>query len=300
MLKNLVANKFRKEGWKGVFKAALKTVPIMLSLAYLKFIQLQVRILPKETVARLKGSLNPITHLDYARVDIKITADNPTSFQRASACKKEPETVEWIEANVKPGDIFYDIGANVGAYSFVAEKFCQGDINVYAFEPSFATFNQLCKNIMLNDCQNTIFPFMICLSNKEQLEMFNYVSTDAGESRHTLGNNTIDCLGEEFTPAYQQKIFSYSIDLLVKRWGFPSPNHIKIDVDGTELAILKGASETLRGDSVKSILVEISSLDPFKEEISAFLLQAGFSVDSKTKHGTTVISNVIFKRIEQQ
>ena len=298
-MKNVIANKYHKEGWWGVCKAVLKTAALALSMAYLKVIQMLVWIMPNQIQARLKGSLNPVALLDYSRAKIKITADNQISFQRSAACRKEPETIEWIEANVKPGDVFYDIGANVGAYSFVADKCCRGDITVYAFEPSFATFNQLCKNILLNDSQKSVFPFMICLSSKEQLETFNYVSTDAGESRHTLGNNTIDCLGQKFSPTYQQKIFNYSIDSLVKRWGFFPPNHIKLDVDGTELDILKGASETLKGDSVKSILVEISSLDPFKEEISAFLRQADFSIDSKTKHGMTVISNVIFKRTAQ-
>ena len=125
------------------------------------------------------------------------------------------------------------------------------------------------------------------------------MSTDAGESLHTLGNNTIDCLGKEFSPAYQQKILSYRIDSLVKRWGFRPPNHIKLDVDGTELDILRGASETLSGNSVRSILVEISALDPQHDEIAAFLQQSGYSVDSKIKHGSTVISNLIFQRIAQ-
>ncbi len=299
MLKNAITNKYRQEGWWGVFKAALRAVPLMLSLAGLKLVQLQVRILSNDMRARLKGSINPIARLDYARADIKITADNPISFSRTNACKKEPETIRWIETNMKPGDVFYDIGANIGAYSFVADKYCNGDIAVYAFEPSFSTFNQLCKNIILNDSQNNIYPFMICLSNKDQVETFNYVSTDAGESKHTVGNNYIDCLGQEFSPEYQQQILAYSIDSLVKRWGFRPPTHIKLDVDGTELDILRGASKTLKGNIVKSILVEISSLDPHKEEILAFLQQAGFRVDSKIKHGTTVISNVIFIRNAQ-
>ena len=297
---NAIKNRYHKEVWLGVFMAAIRASWHMLSIVYLKLFQLLVGILPNEMRARLKGSINPIAHLDYSRSVIKITADNLTSFARSNACKKEPETIQWIEANIKPGDVFYDIGANIGAYSFVADKFCKGNITVYAFEPSFSTFNQLCKNILLNNSQNSIHPFMICLSHQDQLETFNYVSTDAGESRHTLGKNTIDCLGQEFSPAYQQKILSYRIDSLIKHWGFRPPNHIKVDVDGTELDILHGASETLSRNSVRSILVEISSLDPHHDEITAFLQQSGFRVNSKIKHGSTVISNVIFQRINQQ
>jgi hypothetical protein len=82
----------------------------------------------------------------------------------------------------------------------------------------------------------------------------------------------------------------------VKRWGFLPPDHIKLDVDGTELKILHGAAETLSNGAVRSILVEISSLDPSSEKILAFLHEAGFTIDSKIQHGTTIISNLIFKR----
>lgn len=298
-MKKAIVNKFREEGFKGVIKAISTIIHLKLSLAYLKLMHLQIGLLSVEAIARFKDSINPTTPLDYPRGDVRITADNQISFHRANACKKEPETIHWIEENVKPGDVFYDIGANVGAYSFVADKFCKGDITVYAFEPSFSTFNQLCKNIILNGSQKSIFPHMICLSEKEQIEILNYFSTDGGESKHTLGDNYIDCLGKEFSPAYKQKIFGYSMDSLVKRWGFLPPNHIKLDVDGTELNILQGASETLRRSTVKSILVEISSLDPCREDILAFLQQAGFTIDSKIQHGATVISNLIFKRIGQ-
>jgi hypothetical protein len=188
-MKNVIVNKFREEGMWGVFKAILRRIHLKLSFAYMKLMHFQVWLLAAEARSRFKDSIHPIVPLDYSMAEIKITADNLISFYRSNACKKEPETVRWIEENVKQGDVFYDIGANVGAYSFVADKFCKGDITVYAFEPSFSTFNQLCKNIILNASQKSIFPFMVCLSENEKIEILNYFSTDAGDSKHTLGNN---------------------------------------------------------------------------------------------------------------
>jgi FkbM family methyltransferase len=297
-MKKVILIKFREEGLRGVLNGICRTIHLKLSLIYLKLMQFQVRLMAAEAQARFKDSIQPVVPLDYAKGKVKIAADNLISFQRSRACMKEPETVRWIEENVKQGDVFYDIGANVGAYSFVADNFCKGDITVYAFEPSFSTFNQLCKNIMLNSSQNSIAPFMICLSESEKIEILNYYSTNAGDSKHTLGDNYIDCLGEEFSPAYNQQIFGYSIDSLVNRWGFLPPDHIKLDVDGTELKILRGAAKTLRSGAVKTVLVEISSLDPSSEEILAFLDEAGFSLDSQIQHGATVISNLIFKRTD--
>ena len=46
--------------------------------------------------------------------------DSLTFHRTNSACRKEPDTVRWIEEYLSEGDVFYDIGANVGAYSLVA------------------------------------------------------------------------------------------------------------------------------------------------------------------------------------
>jgi FkbM family methyltransferase len=294
-LKKGFTNKYSQKGLWGLIKTSSKIAMLWSSLAYLKLIEFQLRFLPTEAVARFKGSINPATYLDYDKASIRLAADNLMSFQRSNSCKKEPETIHWLEENIKEKDVFYDIGANVGAYSLVADKFCNGDITVYAFEPSFSTFQLLCKNIILNNCQNSIFPYMICLSEKEQLETLNYFSVDAGQSKHTIGNNYIDCTGKHFTPEYRQIIFGYSIDFLVRWRGFAPPNLIKLDVDGTEIDILRGASETLKNGTVRSILVEASPEEPHGEQVLSFLHNTGFVLDREVKHGATTISNLIFK-----
>lgn len=299
-VQKVIAKSFNEEGFWGVTKTIAWGARLGLSLACLRLIHFQLALLPAQARAIFKGSIHPATDLDYDKAKIKLAADNLMSFERSNACRKEPETIRWIEENVKKGDVFYDIGANVGAYSLVADKICGGDIKVYAFEPSFSTFQLLCKNVILNKSQGSIFPYMICVSEKERLETFNYFSIDAGQSKHTIGSNTIDCLGEAFTPEYKQAIFAYSIDSLVDRWGFSSPNLIKLDVDGTELDILHGASTTLRSGTVRSILVEVSAEESRDRRISTFLHEEGFVIDREVRHKNTVISNLIFKRDGQR
>lgn len=295
-MKRAFTKSFKEEGLWGVAKTVSRGARLGLSLACLRLIHLQLALLPSEALARLKASINPTISLDYDKVEIKLAADNLMSFQRSNACRKEPETIQWIEENVKDQDVFYDIGANVGTYSLVAGRFFGGDIQVYAFEPSFSTFEILCKNIILNNCQNRIFPYMICLSDNERLETFNYFSIDAGQSKHTIGGNYIDCTGQQFIPEYSQKIFSYSIDFLVKSWGFPPPNLVKLDVDGTELNILRGAAETLRAGAVRSILVEAGTEELDGKHILSFLHEVGFTLATKVRHEGSGMSNLIFKR----
>lgn len=109
--------------------------------------------------------MNIVEKIDYERYDIWLNINSQTEYKvRLNSCKKEPDTVEWIENFLQVGDVFYDIGANVGVYSFVASKYFQQEVKIYAFEPAFMNFNQLCKNIYINKCQANIILLQIALT----------------------------------------------------------------------------------------------------------------------------------------
>jgi hypothetical protein len=70
-----------------------------------------------------------------------------------------------------------------------------------------------------------------------------------------------------------------SIDDFVARFAPPFPGHVKIDVDGLEWAILKGAERTLRDPRLSSILVELPADDASeREQIEAYLRESGFEL----------------------
>jgi FkbM family methyltransferase len=265
-----------------------------IALFYISFFC--VRFLPQKTLTRIKQNLLPITILDYQKKNLLLHADCEQDWYRARACQKEPETVQWIENNIRPGDVFYDIGANVGAYSLVAAGHCLGQARIYAFEPSFSTYHQLCRNILLNHCESSVFPHMFCLTDINKQVIFNYHSIESGSALHTIGENYVDCHGQFFKPPFRQNILGFSIDYLVKFLNFEVPNHIKLDVDGTELEILRGADDVLSGDKVKSILVEVTKRNDQADLIEKFLQQKGYSLVSKTDRGDGLMFNYIFKR----
>ena len=60
---------------------------------------------------------------------------------------KEPETIEWIDG-FKDGDVFWDVGANIGVYSLYAS--IGRRIEVLAFEPSASNYLLLNRNIEYN------------------------------------------------------------------------------------------------------------------------------------------------------
>ena len=91
--------------------------------------------------------VNPVGSMDYTPKRILMTADTKSQFNRLRSNQKEPETAAWIETELRAGDVLYDIGANVGAYSLIAWAASGGQSKVYAFEASFSTFESLCRNI---------------------------------------------------------------------------------------------------------------------------------------------------------
>ena len=106
----------------------------------------------KKAALALVEQLTPVGELDYARHRIELLVSSPEIRVRLRSVEKEPFTVEWIERSIKPGDVFYDIGANVGAYSLIAAKVTGNGARIFAFEPSAATFHDLSRNILHNGC----------------------------------------------------------------------------------------------------------------------------------------------------
>ncbi len=250
--------------------------------------------MPARTLTRLKHSLSPTTRLDYADAIINMQADSLIDVYRAHACEKEPETVDWIRTHFRDGDVFYDVGANVGAYSLVACAHNKGNGVVHAFEPSFSTYDQLCRNIILNGWQKNIIPHMIGLTDNTGVAMFNYQSLEAGSANHGLSPASSASTSPGFV--YTQQILVFSIDYLINNFEFPVPNLIKLDVDGAEVGVLRGAKETLRNNKLKSILVEVRDIDGMSNQVDELLIAAGFHLVSKTDRGDHITWNCIYAR----
>ena len=240
--------------------------------------------LPGKAAALLKENLTIVRRMDYAPQPILLNIESSLEYNvRLKSCAKEPETVKWIEEFVKEGDTFYDVGANVGAYSLVAAKAIRGNVKVYAFEPAFPNFAQLCHNIYLNGCGDSIVPLPIALSDKTVLDNLNYNNLMPGGALHAVGE-PVDFKGREFGPVFKQGVLSYRLDDVVRQFALDPPNHVKIDVDGIELSILQGATETLSGTSLRSILVEVEEGREEPTDMVEYLRDKGFTLKERHKY----------------
>jgi FkbM family methyltransferase len=272
--------------------AAVRTVSDALSRWSAATLTIALRLLPDSVRLALRQSLDLKRPLDYHGARIWLHVTSPAErWTRLRSCEKEPETVEWIERSIGPGDVLYDVGANVGAYSLVAAKSAQGRAIVYAFEPGYRTFASLVDNIALNEAWDVIIPLQVALSDHTGLSTFLYSSVEAGTARHPGVQRGFRV--DRVTKGHD--VLVYRLDDFVRQFGLRSPTHLKLDVDGGELGVLAGASQTLRSEALRSVLVE---LVPGGREASAarqLLSTYGFALETEHSHGSEV-ANHIFVR----
>lgn len=194
---------------------------------------------------------------------------------------KEPETLEWINNYVKDGDVFYDIGANIGIFTLYLASKLRDRCKIFAFEPDSKNFASLNENVIINNFSSFVFPVGIALCDSTKLSQFHLKSVDFFSGKETSNSQSYEAgtaqsqFGDksEFNPFHSYYCMGMTLDYMIENRFLPFPNHIKLDVDGLELAILKCGQLILDNSELKSILIEITEdQQPFLD----LLLPKGF------------------------
>jgi len=245
--------------------AAIATVCILL-----------LRTLPKHVQAFIRERFIIVVPMDYAKTEIRLLIDSSIEYLvRQRSCKKEPETIAWIEEAIVPGDVVYDIGANVGVYSFVIDQHTHGHAKIYCFEPGALNWQKLNQNILLNGCHGRLIALPVALSDRKAIGTFCLSSPLAGAAFHALGSAG-DCAQSNVTQQNSHPVLSYTLDQFVEEFGLDCPNHIKIDVDGQEFKVLTGARRTMSRPELKSVLIEIDNTGDNGVKIMDYMKELGF------------------------
>jgi len=222
-----------------------------------------------------KDSATAVGRVDYPGAAIELKARTVRECFRLRATEKEPWTVDWLDGSVHPGECVYDVGANVGAYSLIAAM-GGARAQVVAFEPGFASFATLCENIAHNRVDDRVTPLPLALSDATELATLTYSALGSGEAMHRLGPRDISGAG-----VFRQPLLTYRLDDVVERFGLRPPDHLKVDVDGNEVAALRGAERTLASATLRSVMVEVEAEDA--KAIEALLRKAGLECTVQTE-----------------
>jgi FkbM family methyltransferase len=231
--------------------------------------------------------------LDYSTKKIKLIVSSSVSTQRLNSCKKEPKTVEWITSNLDKAGVFYDIGSNTGAYSLIAATLLNDSGRVVSFEPVPGTFSELCQNILINRLDKQIVPLNIALNEKNGIMKFGLNSFTNGVGEH-MGISTEAKLSNNSDVIFHYLIKTYTLDFVVSEFKLPLPTLIKLDVDGLEFVILKGAKSILSSKTLRSLQIEIDQINQPVDDILLFLKSHNLKLKEKNRHGDSDIYDYVF------
>ena len=230
--------------------------------------------------------------LDYPKANLKMWVTNPIEADyRIGACKKEPWTVDFIEA-IPTNGWFIDVGANVGSYTLVA--LAKGDISVVAIEPGFPNYHQLCRNLALNGLLAKALCLQIALGDMNGYTWLKYSDMRPGAS---FLRTTPDPRKEAW---HQQLVLQWTMDNLLSGFTYEPGARlfIKMDVDGTEMAILKGATATLQNPILQGMMIEMQR--PEEDAIRNYLHQSGWILKERfDQRDGKQIANIVYGQFER-
>jgi FkbM family methyltransferase len=182
--------------------------------------------------------------------------------------------VDWEEFNliaklVKQGDIVADIGANMGFYSIWMSKFTCGDAAIHSFEPDEKNFQRLTKNIETNNLEKII------KANNEAAGAFE------GETFFTKGLDGENHIATGQTSA-TVKIKITTLDSYCRLHKLNHLRYCKVDVEGFELDVLKGAAYLLSEKKIDVLQLEINATMQNSTynatQLLAFVKEHGYSL----------------------
>jgi len=175
---------------------------------------------------------------------------------------REEDVHEAIVGCLRLGDIFVDVGANIGYYSLVSAQRVGISGSVVAIEPVEDTARQLRSNVAINAATNVT---MVDAAASDDERTSTPISIEGGY----FGRATLE--GGPESASRRESVRTVTIDTLCQ--SFASVRLLKIDVEGAEARVLSGARETLR--KTDYVVVEANTAI---DEIARLLKQHGFAV----------------------
>jgi FkbM family methyltransferase len=164
----------------------------------------------------------------------------------------EPEQTSALVDTLKNGQVFFDIGANVGYYTILGGRRVGPQGKVFAFEPVIRNLAYLYRHTVLNKASNVTIISAAC---SDTLSLTQFSAGPNFATGHMTNNIRLETGANE--PAFP--VPTVTVDAMVQLLGV-SPDVIKIDVEGAELSVLMGAQATLRKAKPKIFLSTHSDL----------------------------------------
>ena len=178
----------------------------------------------------------------------------PPKFRKAGSSgiyilrDKYESSLTYLDRFLEPNQTFIDGGANFGIYTVAASKIVGDSGNVLSFEPSVESFPVLERNVKLNEFSNVKL-FNSALSSEEGISRLYHI--DNAPNSYSLNSDSKKSTTFE-------EVSTKTLDGIVNHNNIQKVDLIKLDVEGAEEEVLKGAKSLLLRDKPK-VLFEIGS-----------------------------------------
>ena len=179
----------------------------------------------------------------------------------------EPATIRTFLRLMSPGAAVLDVGANSGLFALLAAR-RDPSVRVHAIEPVARVFSLLQANVALNGLENVTSHRLACADREGAAA----VQVPAGEPVPMMASLLSGwCDG----PSTNEAVDCVTVDGMVARHGIERPEVIKIDAEGSEDAVLRGARTTLRRHR-PFVLAEVLRRRGLGESVAAVLDDCGY------------------------
>ena len=181
----------------------------------------------------------------------------------------ELPVIEWLRRTLRPTDVLWDVGANIGAIALVAARLCR---RVIAFEPDPRSIERLTRNVRINRAANVaVVP--AALGDR--------TGTATLHQSQPLNTGMSSMIDGRLRTANAIEIRAVSADAFLSAQPQSAPDVMKIDVEGAEHLVLRGASALLRTRRVRAIVFEDrhdERLAPTNAALIECLSDSGYTV----------------------
>jgi FkbM family methyltransferase len=160
----------------------------------------------------------------------------------------EPGTRLLIERLLRPGDVFVDVGANVGMHTLAAARAMRGQGRVIAFEPFEPMCRLLVQSTWMNGYSGMVEIHQAAVSSKEGVQALHLGLTSGHHSLFRLHADSSATVAETAQVRVVRLDQVLPSDLPVKL--------IKIDAEGAELDVLQGCADIVRANPDIALIVE--------------------------------------------
>jgi FkbM family methyltransferase len=197
--------------------------------------------------AMVRALLKP--HISTVHHDIRMELDPDEWLQiglRASG-RMEPRTIALFERILQPGDVYVDVGAHVGYHSLVAARLVGAGGRIFSIDPQPYNCAKILSNAKLNGFTN----ITVVAAAVDEADGFTSLKN---QSRHDKARLTLG------GPGVNDDELVFVVPRITLRWlietyGLRPVNLLKIDVEGFELEVLKGAGDAMR--AIENIVFEV-------------------------------------------